>query len=245
MKIGVTEAGDAGLDLSWVSRLAGVDAAVVITKNLLADGFTNALVRNSDKCILHSTITGYGGSALEPNVPSAGNSLAALYSLVREEGFPLNQVVVRVDPIIPTEKGLRRAKRVMIAASNFGFMRFRVSVIDMYPHARERFIAAGLPLPYLDGFAPPAPMLAAVDEMLSEVLAVYPGISIESCAETLQNASSCGCISRVDLGILGIPSPLLDAPGHQRAGCKCASCKTELLEHKCQCPHGCLYCYWH
>lgn len=31
-KIGITEAGDAGLDLSWVNKLDTVDGAVVITK---------------------------------------------------------------------------------------------------------------------------------------------------------------------------------------------------------------------
>lgn len=34
MKIGITEQGDAGLDLSWVKKLSNVDAAILITKNL-------------------------------------------------------------------------------------------------------------------------------------------------------------------------------------------------------------------
>lgn len=31
-KIGITEAGDAGLDLSWANKLDTVDGAIVITK---------------------------------------------------------------------------------------------------------------------------------------------------------------------------------------------------------------------
>lgn len=31
-KIGITEAGDAGVDLSWVDKMGSVDGAVLITK---------------------------------------------------------------------------------------------------------------------------------------------------------------------------------------------------------------------
>ena len=40
-RIGITEAGDAGLDLSWVDKLNDVDGAVVITKQI-TDSFINA-----------------------------------------------------------------------------------------------------------------------------------------------------------------------------------------------------------
>ena len=36
-KIGITEAGDAGVDLSWVEKLDRVDAAVLITKCVSPD----------------------------------------------------------------------------------------------------------------------------------------------------------------------------------------------------------------
>lgn len=43
--IGITEAGDAGLDLSWVDKLHNVDGAVVITKQI-TDSFINAALTN-------------------------------------------------------------------------------------------------------------------------------------------------------------------------------------------------------
>ena len=58
-KIGATDGGDAGLDLSWVDKLNTVDGAIVITKNL-TQGFRDAVLSNKDKLIIHATTTGYG-----------------------------------------------------------------------------------------------------------------------------------------------------------------------------------------
>lgn len=242
MRIGITEAGDGGLDLSWGSKLNQVDAAIIVTKQL-TPGCKRLLLEHKDQCILHMTVTGYGGTILEPNVPDWRTSLSRLVSLV-DDGFPREQVVVRVDPIIPTEKGIATAKEVLCFAELYGFRRFRVSIIDMYPHVRRRFQEAGLPLPYQDNFSPPPAMVQAVDAMLGEFQASRPDVTVESCAERLQNAAACGCVSGKDLDILGIKHPALDQLGPQRRGCLCCSAKTELLDNKCQCGHQCLYCYW-
>ena len=67
-RIGITERGDAGLDLSWASKLDTVDGAIVITK-FLSPACYDALLANKEKLILHATLTGYGHSVLEPAVP--------------------------------------------------------------------------------------------------------------------------------------------------------------------------------
>lgn len=53
-KIGITEAGDAGLDLSWKEKLGTVDGAVVITK-CVSPAFYNAVLANKDRLIVHAT----------------------------------------------------------------------------------------------------------------------------------------------------------------------------------------------
>ena len=135
-KIGITEAGDAGVDLSWEEKLDDVDAAVLITKCVSPD-FFDAALKHKDKLVIHTTITGYGHSALEPNVPTPYEEFAAIMELAKA-GFPMEKIVIRIDPIIPTEKGLSVAYRTMISFMEMGFQRYRVSVIDMYPHARSR-----------------------------------------------------------------------------------------------------------
>ena len=254
-KIGITEAGDAGLDLSWVDKLGTVDGAVVITKNITT-GFHNAVIEHKDKLIVHATVTGYGGSILEPNVPRPDIELKSIMRLV-DGGFPKNKVVIRVDPIIPTEKGIDTARRVIMAFMNDGFSRFRVSIIDMYHHVRGRFKDAGLPLPYGESvFYPNTEQIEAVDRMLLDTKIYWSSLGdrtdtcgilmTESCAEPgLTNATQCGCVSSYDLCLLGLndePNP--DSYGFQRKNCLCYSGKTELLEHRKQCGHQCLYCYW-
>ena len=104
-------------------------------------------IRKAVELAEYNRTTGYGHSILEPNVPTPYKEFAAIMELVKA-GFPMSRIVVRVDPIIPTEKGLSVAYHTMISFMEMGFQRYRVSVIDMYPHARNRFKEAGLPLPY-------------------------------------------------------------------------------------------------
>lgn len=103
MRIGITEAGDAGLDLSWVNKLDKIDGAVLITKNI-TDKFIDAVIANKDKLIIHATTTGMGGTVIEPNVPDYKTQLTQVQKLI-DRGFPKNRIIIRVDPIIPTDNG--------------------------------------------------------------------------------------------------------------------------------------------
>ena len=85
-KIGATEAGDACLDLSWINKIDSVDSAILITKCISQD-FIDAALNHKEKIIIHATITGYGGSILEPNVPKPKDEFEAICSLI-EQGFP-------------------------------------------------------------------------------------------------------------------------------------------------------------
>lgn len=250
-KIGVTEAGDAGLDLSWADRLDAVDGAIVITKQVTPE-FRAKVMANERKLVVHATCTGYGGSVVEPMVPSPRKQHDAVMDMVNA-GFPQEKVVVRVDPIIPTDKGLTRAMDVIEMFMDDGFSRYRVSIIDMYPHVRARFKAAGLPLPYGDeGFYPSGEQVGMTGAMLQEVREYWANggrnvcdLRIEACAEkSLKYVLSCGCISSLDLDLLGLEPMASDSAGYQRSGCLCYSGKTELLKCRQRCWHNCLYCYW-
>ena len=163
-QIGIPEAAEASVDLSWVDKMGSVDGAVLITK-CISPNFVDAAMKFKDKIIVHATITGYGGTILEPLVPYPYEQYGAIMYLI-EKGFPKEKIVIRVDPIIPTKKGCERALNVIKTFIDMGFNRYRISVIDMYPHVRERFKAAGLPLPYGPKFSPNESQLRAVDGMI-------------------------------------------------------------------------------
>jgi hypothetical protein len=247
MKIGITERGDAALDLSWEKKLQNIDGAILITKNL-NDNFIEAVMRNKDKVIVHITCTGYGGTVLEPNVPEYERTRLQLFKLLME-GFDRRRVVLRIDPIIPTERGIQTLEKVCnyfvdeLSSSTFKRVieRVRISVLDMYPHVRQRFADAKLPLPYGDKFTASDEQFARVDEALGRM----GHMRFESCAEPrLIHAKPIGCISVSDLRLLGLQVVGEQAMGGQRKDCLCVTCKTELLENKHPCKHNCMYCYW-
>ena len=242
MKIGITERGDASVDYGWVSKMDSVDGAVLITKNITPK-FIDTVLPFKDKVIVHATTTGFGGTVLEPNVPDFKTEIQNMKALM-DRGFPANHIVLRIDPIIPTKKGLAAASEVFMQAVKQGLWRVRISVIDMYPHVRDRFTQAGLPLPF-KGFQASDEQMLAVNTMVQRWKAACPNAEICCCAESrLKEPIQQGCISPIDLTILGLHNEESSATGFQRKGCLCLSCKTELLTERHQCPHGCLYCYW-
>lgn len=127
-----------------------------------------------------------------------------------------------------------------------GFNRYRVSIIDMYPHVRERFMDANLPLPYGEKFYPDEKQINLVNSMIKEIKEFRKNdVRIECCAEPkLTEAIQCGCISKYDLDLFGLEYDDVDQIGYQRKNCMCCSGKKELLSSKKQCKNKCLYCYW-
>lgn len=253
MKIGITERGDAGIDLSWKDKLDTVDGAILITKNI-TDKFMWHVLRTDKPLIIHVTCTGYGGSPLEPNVPNYKYQINKAIALINA-GFPASRMVLRVDPIFPTPKGIARASMVLDEYGrtlyHMGVNRIRVSILDEYKHVKQRFIDHGWYSIYGDKFQ-------ASDEQIMEVAKLLDDYNFffETCAESklagysniskYDNIQEVGCISTRDLDRMDINHDglaMYENPQNRR-GCHCLSCKTELLTNRKQCPHGCVYCYW-
>lgn len=248
LRIGITEQGDGGLDLRWKDKINTVDGAIIITKNL-NDDVINQLLKYKDKVILHCGCTGLGSTVYEPNVPEYKWQLNQLAKLLHF-GFDPSHVVLRIDPILPTKEGLYHVKLVL---DQFKHMqnenpamacinRIRISVMDTYPHVRQRFKNAGINLPYGENFYAPYTMMHDVTELLNTFPYQY-----ETCAEPYLNSPNIiqtGCVSEKDLAILGLQSDTGYTNPQGRKGCLCLSCKTELLSCKHPCGHKCLYCYW-
>lgn len=234
--VGVTERGDAGLDLSWTQKL--YDANIIISKNLTMSLF-HALLDFRDKCIFHMNITGMGKTVIEPNVPVVALNKAMVMGLI-DRGFPAQQVVLRIDPVFPTEKGIARAEEVLRSfKAAESIKRVRFSILDMYPHVVDRFRERGIEPPYTTFHAP--------EEMRQKVVELFERwedrYEIEACAEFVPDRWKIGCISKKDLDILGV-SLDSDPIGRQRPMCLCLGAKKELLSNKKPCGHKCMYCYW-
>ncbi len=230
--IGITERGDAALDRSWTEKQHMVAGLILITKRCDKE-FLEFVENNATvPYIIHATCTGYGGTVVEPSVLPPEKILNALKSADMEK------VVLRIDPIFLTKKGVERAINVMEIGAEIGVKRIRFSFLDLYPHVLKRFEKAGLTI-YQDA--------ALADKWFDEI-EKKSGISFESCGESSSDFPkitkyASGCVSQKDLDQMHTPIKAIGKSA-QRASCRCCAQKTELLENRKRCAHGCLYCYW-
>lgn len=233
IKIGITERGDAGLDLLWIQKAKDYDGVILITKHLSHIFIENVAKVNA---IVHVTITGLGGSIYEPKVPNFNMSKLYFDKLIEKIGA--DRVVLRIDPIIPDDHGIANAINVyeQIHIKGGKRTRVRISFLDNYPHVKERFKAAGLkPLDY--NFHAPL-------DLRKKIASYFP--DAEFCGEP--GFPCIGCVSEKDLKILGIDAkPLIGydrIKSFQRPECKCLIYKTEIFKKRGRCDHQCIYCYW-
>jgi hypothetical protein len=137
-------------------------------------------------------------------------------------------VVLRIDPIIPTDTGIEIARSVLNFKEYSG--RARISFIDQYPHTKQRLKNKGIILPWSSFHAPLDLRKKAYEELCQP----------EICGEP--NFKCTGCVSELDCKTLKI-SPEKELK-EQRNFCACLLNKKELLSSKHPCGHKCLYCYW-
>lgn len=250
MKIGITEYGDAGVDFRWENKLFGLDGAILITKNL-NDAFIQKVMQHKDTLpiIVHCTCTGWGGSVMEPNVPDYKAQLTQLKRLI-EAGFPAEQTVLRVDPVFPTQNGMTRVKEMLNYYHTLNLpedkIRYKMSIVDEYPHVRERYKKLGFEPMYGCNFSPSNEQRTLVGNELSKFPYKFATCAEDALAKAFPDTFHIqGCISQNDLDIMGIAADenLYENP-QKRTGCHCLSCKTELLRPRQTCPHNCLYCFW-
>lgn len=228
MKVGITERGDASTNLKWMPWVESGKPAILITKNPVK---LYDKVKKENNIIIHCTITGNGGTIMEPHVIPYVEALDGYYRLV--DVFGRNRIVLRIDPIIPVEEYLSNSFQVLnLARKTLGnnMTRIRISFVDNYPHVKERMMKLGM-TPFSFGF----------DAPLEKRIDIWRQMGCPSiCGEN--GMPSTGCISKFDCDVLGVN------PEHQiskqRSSCACLGNKYELLNSPERCQHKCVYCFW-
>lgn len=254
-QIGITETYDPCFVPDWETKL--LDANIVISKEL-NDEMVEKLLLVKDRVVFHHTVTGQGGTVLEPNIRTPEHEFEQFQKLLGR-GFPFERYVLRLDPIILWSKETQdNVLKVLELWNSFAercrnSIRCRISVVDLYPHVRKRLDDAGFKVFY-DTFTAPDAVFRRVEKLLIpySVTSEHPGFMFECCAETkLQPPtvfSRVGCASRVDLERLGFAEASMSEYGNpeqkQRSACQCFAKKQILGVKPGRCPHGCLYCFW-
>ena len=103
-----------------------------------------------DQVYLHFTISGMGGSCLEPNIPSTEVTIDLLPNLVKFLGDP-RRIRVRFDPIVhlklPDGKfysNLKRFTEVIQTAGRLGIPAVTISWMETYPKVIQRLAKHGI-----------------------------------------------------------------------------------------------------
>lgn len=259
--IGITEAGDAGNDLSWYHTLRTDErylGAVLVTKSGEKEAFQEKALKllNYKPLIVHFGCTGWGGTAMEPGCTDPDTLIASIRTFI-DNGFPASNIVFRTNPIIPTDEGLKRAEYVLRQANNIlpDVKRRRLSIYDDYHSAREEMQKRGYEA--IDSVTKwknemeRRPTRAQIETVADMILSLHDDLTYELCAEPElgefmpEKFHWCGCISEIDCALMGIEVPEnMPRNGQKRFGCQCLQFKKELLSHKCRCCNNCAYCYW-
>lgn len=235
MKFFITERGEIAYQLDTaISNLKRQfqqgDALMVVTKCINNMELRNFLISEKAHTIVHATITGFGGSFLEPGVHSPTEAIGGVVNLI-EMGFPVDRIVLRVDPIIPTERGIETAMKV-VNLCPASVRRIRFSFIDGYPGIKGY-------LPWKTFHSPKENQAKAIKALLTHA----GHRTIEACGEYGLSMNQ-GCISNVDYDILNLSRPISVQLKGRRKGCLCVGTKTEILVKPAKCPNGCIYCYY-
>ncbi len=216
--------------------------------NLLRDASgLRGFVAAYDQLYLHFTVTGLGGTPLEPGTPAPGEALAELPALVTLVGRP-ERVSLRFDPVVFWRDGGRVRSNlgafpaVAEAAAACGIRDIRTSFAQWYPKARRR--AASRSFALVD--PPEAEKRDRAAALAAE--AGRRGLVLWACAQPLlagvEGVRPSACIDGALLERLhpsGEPASRRRDPS-QRAGCLCTESR-DIGSYTQTCPHGCVYCY--
>lgn len=112
---------DPTLTYEWVEKLTDIN--IINTKNLTQE-FCDIVLKNKHRIFLHVTLTGMGKTPFEPNIPSVKTMFDYLKYLVNN-GFPVNQILIIINPILPNDNGLKALKLLLKVLTEYKDLRLR------------------------------------------------------------------------------------------------------------------------
>jgi hypothetical protein len=229
-----------------------VHTVVIWTKdptNLLHHRELRDALRGVGQVFLHWTITGLGGTFLEPNVPLPEHQLRLLDPVVAYLGDP-RRLHWRYDPLVSARQVGRAGP--CPPASNLDISLFRslaqplaaagvpavhASFVTLYPKVVRRLAAAGVEVDELS--------TEARQSFLAELstAACERGLALVTCCEPGFPRQRC-----IDGDLLAALHPTQepcrkDRARGQRERCGCTVSLD--IGHYLPCPNRCLYCYAH
>jgi hypothetical protein len=250
------------LELDRVGALAlwTKDPANLCSYEPLRDALTEFRSSYEGAILLNLTVTGLGGTVLEPGIPGFGEVAAALSRLLAADIAEPEAVILRYDPLIEvqTHRGpvgnidLGLFKQIAGAFASLGVRRIKISPADYsYAHIARRLARAGIEPGGRDD--------AFFRDFLDEMKSVCDGLSVrlDVCCHPIAmvTGETAGCIDGALLnGILAarksshrVTEEPHNSIGRQRKSCRCTYSRDIGYSPGipgCFASGGaCLYCY--
>lgn len=183
---------------------------------------------------LQLTVTGLGGSDLEPGVPTPESVWDSTERLVAA-GFDPRLINWRFDPVIPTVSSPRALKYGAGRARALGIGRCTISFVYWYGHVKARWPEGSKTVVSTEA-------QRKIALQIRDILDPY-GITLYGCAQPALNGvvvpSSC-----IDGNYYAQVTGQSFATGKdpsQRAACGCTP-SVDIGSYR-PCPHRCVYCY--
>jgi DNA repair photolyase len=224
-----------------------VHSLVIWTKNpsnILFHSKLNRLLEKLDQIYVLLTVTGLGGTPLEPKAPTADQVFRQLPAIIDFIGSP-RRLAIRYDPLIDalyrgkerfTNLDINKFSDILSQAHFLGVERIIVSYVTLYKKVIKRLKANDFEV---------------LEHPLEEIISFIQNQMIPQVEKLRMRLSTCvlphlthqGCIDAdtlIEMHPLGIPcSQTKDKT--QRAECHCT--KSLDIGQWFSCYHGCLYCY--
>lgn len=211
-------------------------------RNIFENANLSRILRKLDQIFIHLTVTGLGGTEIEPGVPSPEKVVEMLDDLVEFVGSP-DRIRWRFDPLLTwVENGERRDNTEYFRELAPSFLRSGIknavtSFCTMYPKVFKRFEEHGrfVPVEFTENEKEEV-------RTLFKTIASECGIRLKWCCDIESESSICvdgGLLSR--LHPKGLPASMEKAPG-QRETCMCTK-SWDIGWYTQVCSGGCLYCY--
>ncbi len=210
-------------------------------RNLLKHTRLKRLLEQYSQLFLHLTISGMGGSFLEPHIPSMDEIITMLPDIVR---FLQNsrRLRIRFDPIVHLKlpngvayTNLDHFLKVITAAKNVGVPTVTVSWMEIYPKVDKRLKKYGI-----------EPIKISDRQQQNEVHSISQkakaiGVELLGCCVTQLPTSKC-----IDGELLTALHPVHLSASQQKAKGQrtlCGCTESWDIGWYNPCPGGCVYCY--
>lgn len=249
---GINNEKDFSAEPRRIISLLGDICNVIRCRDLSSIQLRKVLIDNKSKIIVHYTVSGYAGTPFEPKTPHPAVAYKNLQAFINE-GFPPQQIVLRIDPIIPTEKGLEVVNTVLEVFQTLNIKRCRYKMF-LYPKELSQRAALQQAFPLIGGNPYASVEYGKVfyssgphhRRMVKELLEKWTWhYRFETCDKDdfVTSDDAVPCISVTDLQILGWKNVKLVHDWKSKNRCHCPIGTIELsTKTNTQCAVQCMHC---